>query len=98
MIRIVFKDPTMLKILCFWFPRKLYAPRFNKYLKLVLKEAGIHQMVKGCKFNPDTHLDEYDGAHPRGNFCNIGRDLNRDALADRFMEGGQQINASKSTA
>ena len=28
----------------------------------------------------------------------IGSDPNRDALADRFMEGVQQINASKSIA
>ena len=28
----------------------------------------------------------------------IGSDPNRDVLADRFMEGVQQINASKSTA
>ena len=134
MIRIVFKDPTMLKILCFWFPRKLYAPRFNKYLKLVLKEAGIHQMVKGYKFNPDTQRKEmglfpkysviashdlrrsfatnFFGKIPTPILMNmtghnreatfmttyIGSDPNRDVLADRFMEGGQQINASKSTA
>jgi integrase len=51
-------DPTALDILRYHFPRKLYAPRFNKYLKLVLKAAGIQQMVKGYKFNPNTKQKE----------------------------------------
>ena len=51
-------DPTALDILRNHFPRKLYAPRFKKYLKLVLKEAGITQMVKGFKFNPKTQRKE----------------------------------------
>ena len=51
-------DPTALDILRHHFPRKLYVPRFNKYLKLVLKEAGITQMVKGFKLNPKTQRKE----------------------------------------
>ena len=120
-------DPTALDILRHHFPRKLYAPRFNKYLKLVLKEAGITQMVKGFKFNPKTQRKEmglfpkysviashdlrrsfatnFFGKIPTPILMNmtghtreatfmsyIGRDPNKDAVADRFMEGVQRIN------
>lgn len=53
-------DPTVLTILRHQFPKKLYAPRFNKYIKLVLKEAGINQMVQAYKFNPSTKRKELD--------------------------------------
>lgn len=120
-------DPTALNILRHNYPRKLYASRFNKYLKLVLKEAGINQMVKGYKFNPHTQRKEmglfpkysviashdlrrsfatnFFGKIPTPILMNmtghtreatfmryIGRDRNRDAVADRFMEGIQRIN------
>ncbi|MGC6422248.1 MAG: tyrosine-type recombinase/integrase [Flavobacteriaceae bacterium] len=120
-------DPTALNMLRNHFPRKLYAPRFNKYLKLVLKEAGIHQMVKGYKFNPTTKRKEmglfpkysviashdlrrsfatnFFGKIPTPILMNmtghsrestfmsyIGRDPNRDAVADRFMEAVRRLD------
>lgn len=126
-------DPTALDILRNHFPRKLYAPRFNKYLKLVLKAAGIQQMVKGYKFNPNTQRKElglfpkysviashdlrrsfatnFFGKIPTPILMNmtghtreatfmsyIGRDPNRDAFADSFMEGLQKLEYNKGTA
>ncbi|MGC6402767.1 MAG: tyrosine-type recombinase/integrase [Flavobacteriaceae bacterium] len=51
-------DPSALTILRHHFPYKLYPSRFNQYLKLVLKAAGLDQMVKGYKFNPQTQRKE----------------------------------------
>ena len=33
------------------FPKRMYPERFNKQLKLVLKEAGLTQMVKAHRYN-----------------------------------------------
>ena len=121
-------DPNALDILRNHFPKRIYAPRFNKYLKQVLEVAGINHMVKGFKFNPKTQRKEL-GIFPKysvisshdlrrsfaTNFFGkiptpvlmemtghsreatfmfyIGRDPNRDAFADRFMEGVLKIQS-----
>ena len=40
------------------FPKRMYPERFNKQLKLVLKEAGLTQMVKAHLYNGKTKRKE----------------------------------------
>ena len=40
------------------FPKRMYPERFNKQLKLVLKEAGLTQMVKAHRYNGKTKRKE----------------------------------------
>lgn len=119
-------DPTALHILRHEFPYKLYPSRFNKYLKEVLKDAGINEMVRAYKFNsksqrkeigispkysviashdlrrsfatnffgkiPTPVLMEMTGHSREATFMSyIGRDPNRDTVADQFMEGVLQV-------
>ena len=44
-------NPLAIEFLTTDFPKKMYAPKFNKQLKEVLKLAGITQMVTAQKFN-----------------------------------------------
>lgn len=44
-------NPMAVKFLTIDFPKKMYAPKFNKQLKEVLKLAGMTQMVTAQKYN-----------------------------------------------
>ena len=47
-------NPMAIHILTQDFPKRMYPERFNKQLKLVLKEAGLTQMVKAHRYNGKT--------------------------------------------
>lgn len=46
------------------FPRKISTQRFNDYIKIVCREAGITDMVEGAMYNPDTKRKE-PGTFPK---------------------------------
>ena len=51
-------NPMAIHILTQDFPKRMYPERFNKQLKLVLKEAGLTQMVKAHRYNGKTKRKE----------------------------------------
>ena len=40
------------------FPRAISDQKFNDYIKLVCKQAGLTQKIEGTRQNPETHLKE----------------------------------------
>jgi hypothetical protein len=66
------------------FPYKLYPSRFNQYPKLVLKAAGLDQMVKGYKFNPQTQRKEL-GLFPKYSVIS-SHDLRRSFATNFFSK------------
>lgn len=75
-------DPIAVSILRDNFPKKLTPQRFNLYLKRVLKEAQLNQMVKGFKFNPKTQRKEV-GVFPK--HCVISSHDLRRSFATNFF-------------
>lgn len=75
-------DPVALEILRHRFPKKLLPQRFNKYLKIVLREAGINEMVRGFKFNSTTKRKEM-GLFPKHHVIS-SHDLRRSFATNFF--------------
>lgn len=46
------------------FPRSISEPKFNQYIKEVCSRAGLVEMVKGSRQNPQTHILE-EGIFPK---------------------------------
>lgn len=53
-------EPTVKEILENDFPRKISSQKLNTYIKLVCKEAGIDEVVKGKKFDSETNRKVLD--------------------------------------